>query len=74
MSMQHRTLQQSFTRLCLKWIEHVASPEYRTDPRNEQSQKIAQELLAAFRKQASEKYDGPTLDIMANPSGYLGMV
>ena len=27
MGKDHRTLQQSFTKLCLKWIEYVASDE-----------------------------------------------
>ena len=45
MSCEHRTLQQSFTRLCLQWLEHVASDEYRTDLRNEDSKKIAGKLM-----------------------------
>ena len=31
MSRDHRTLQQSFTKLCLQWLEYVASDEYRYD-------------------------------------------
>ena len=42
MASQHRTLQQSFTRLCLGWLAHVAKDEYRTDDRNEDSKKTAQ--------------------------------
>ena len=42
----HRTLQQSFTGLCLAWLQTVASPEYRTDGRNEYSQTVARKLLA----------------------------
>ena len=45
MSTEHRTIQQSFTKLCLQWIEHVADTEYRTDGRNEASQKVASELI-----------------------------
>lgn len=44
MNRQHRTLQQSFTRLCFAWIEHCASEEYRTDLRNEQTKKISEEI------------------------------
>ena len=50
MSREHRTLQQSFTRLCLKWIEYVASDEYRTDGRNHASNKIARELIDAWQQ------------------------
>ena len=64
MSRQHRTLQQNFTRLCLKWLEYVASDEYRTDGRNEQSKDIAQKLLAGFKDlQAKEGYTGSSLEI-----------
>ena len=72
MSVEHRTLQQSFTKLCLSWLEHCASDEYRTDGRNEQSQKIAKELLDGFKeKQIKEGYTGETLKLMSKPSGYL---
>jgi Mn-dependent DtxR family transcriptional regulator len=75
MSREHRTLQQSFTKLCLSWLEHCASDEYRTDGRNEQSQKIARELLDSFRdKQIKEGFTGETLKMMSKPSGYLGCI
>jgi len=48
MSREHRTLQQSFTRLCLKWLEHVASDEYRTDGRNEASHELCKDLIGAY--------------------------
>jgi hypothetical protein len=51
MSTEHRTLQQSFTRLCLKWLEHVAQDEYKTDPRNEASKSTAKELISKFREE-----------------------
>ena len=50
MSRQHRTLQQSFTRLCLKWIEYCASDEYRYDPRNEGSHDICKIIIESFMK------------------------
>jgi hypothetical protein len=75
MSREHRTLQQNFTRLCLKWLEHVASDEYSTDGRNEQSKEVAQTLLAGFKDlKAQEGYTGSTLEMMSKPSGYLGTI
>lgn len=35
MSSEHPTLQQNFTRMCVGWLEHVSTPEYYTDGRNE---------------------------------------
>lgn len=75
MSREHRTLQQSFTRLCLKWLEHCASDEYRTDARNEQSKRIAMELLKGFKElKEKEGFTGDTLKLMSKPSGYLGFI
>lgn len=75
MSHEHRTLQQSFTKLCLKWLEHCASDEYRTDGRNEDSQRIARELLSGFRdKQIRDGFTGETLKLMSKPSGHLGCI
>ncbi len=75
MSREHRTLQQSFTRLCLEWIEHVANDEYRTDGRNEGSKAVAKELLDGFRdKKILEGYTGNTLELMSKPSKYVGMI
>ena len=45
MTRKHRTLQQSFTKLCMQWIEKVASPEYTYDGRNEASHKQCKRLL-----------------------------
>ena len=70
MSVEHRTLQQSFTRLCLGWIEFVASDEYRTDPRNQDSKAVCMKLMQCFRREmASEGYTNETLDLMSKPSG-----
>ena len=41
----HRTIQQSFTRLCVEWLKTCASEDYRTDGRNEASHQVAKELL-----------------------------
>jgi ABC-type uncharacterized transport system ATPase subunit len=64
MSREHRTLQQSFTRLCLKWIEHVSKEEYRTDARNEQSKEICQKIVTDFKEK-----NGGFL-----PSEFLGFI
>ena len=49
MTFQHRTLQQSFTKLCLKWIETVASDEYRFDGRNQHSHEQCQKIVEAMK-------------------------
>jgi hypothetical protein len=58
MSMEHRTLQQSFTRLCLNWLEHCAKPEYRTDPRNEDSKRVAQLISTLLEKETGYPLSG----------------
>lgn len=42
---EHRTLQQSFTRLCVAWLSTCASDEYRYDGRNEASHIVAKALM-----------------------------
>ena len=74
MEMEHRTLQQSFTRLCLKWIEHVASEEYRYDLRNEQSHQTCKLMMDLFRDYQGLTFDGATLEMMSKPSGHLGTI
>lgn len=64
MGNEHRTLQQSFTRLCLKWIEYCAEDEYRRDLRNQASHDTAKKLVEPFR----EFFGGN------NPSDYLPMI
>lgn len=64
MSSEHRTLQQSFTRLCLEWIEHCASQDYRTDGRNESSHITCKAMVEAYK----EKKDN------FNPSEYLPFI
>ena len=51
MGKDHRTLQQSFTKLCLKWIEFVASDDYRHDLRNQDSHEICKKMIESFQKQ-----------------------
>lgn len=50
MANEHRTLQQSFTRLCLEWIEHCASQDYRTDGRNESSHHLCKAMVEAYKE------------------------
>jgi hypothetical protein len=50
MGKDHRTLQQSFTKLCLKWIEFVGSDDYRHDLRNQDSHEVCQKMIATFRR------------------------
>lgn len=49
MSREHRTLQQSFSRLVFSWLEFCASEYYRTDARNEATKKIASEMIEKFK-------------------------
>lgn len=48
MTREHRTLQQSFTRLCIEWLQTCADANYRYDGRNEASHKIAVELAQSY--------------------------
>jgi hypothetical protein len=50
MSREHRTLQQSFTRLCLKWLEHCADPTYGTDGRNMMSHDVCYEIIELWER------------------------
>ena len=54
MAVEHRTLQQVFTRLCVAWFEHLASlTEHQYDARNEASVKLAKKFIEA----TGDKYD-----------------
>lgn len=71
MQFQHRTLQQSFTKLVLKWIEHIASPAYNTDGRNEGSQKTAQKLMKGWEMLGKED---ETQTYHMNPSRWISCI
>lgn len=45
MGNDHRTLQQSFTRLCVAWIEHLAKQK-QSDLRNDASVKFAKKVVS----------------------------
>jgi hypothetical protein len=51
MAKDHRTLQQSFTKLCLMWIEYVSSDDYRFDGRNQDSHETCKKMVRAFQKE-----------------------
>lgn len=50
MERQHRTLQQSFTRLVVAWLVYAADPAYRTDLRNEGTHELAMSLLPLLKE------------------------
>jgi hypothetical protein len=49
MTFKHRTLQQSFTKLCFKWIEIVASDEYKYDGRNQYSHEQCKKIIEIIK-------------------------
>lgn len=75
MSREHRTLQQSFTKLCFSWIEHVASPKYETDLRNEASKETAQLLLSLLESYNEKQgFSGEAKKFMSLPSKHLSTI
>ena len=60
-SRQHRTLQQSMVRVMLATIEHVASDDYHTDGRNEQSKEVAKTIIKGFKSQVAIEQRGQFL-------------
>lgn len=72
MENEHRTLQQSFTRLVLQWLEHCATDKYRFDGRNEDTHRISKELVDAFSKLKEEQM--PHHWVGVKPSQFISMV
>lgn len=68
MGREHRTLQQSFTRLCLAWLEYVGSDQYRFDGRNESSHKTIKIMLEGYKK------NHPNPDYYLDPSKSLPFI
>jgi hypothetical protein len=67
MSREHRTLQQSFTRLCIGWIEHVASDDYYTDGRNQASKNFGVLMKKLFEDYSkTQQNDGELMYIIQN--------
>jgi len=71
MERQHRTLQQSFTKAVLMWLEHLATEDYHVDSRNEGSQTTARKLMEGWRMlgEADE-----TQTYGSKPSQWLRMI
>ena len=53
---EHRTLQQSMFRMFLELMEDMATGEYHTDGRNEDSKKMAKTLLEGFKLAKKQEY------------------
>lgn len=57
MNNEHRTLQQSFTKFCLQWLENVAErkgPQF-IDDRNKASQEVCENLMKGWKLHVSKK-------------------
>jgi chaperonin GroEL (HSP60 family) len=67
-SRQHRTLQQNMFRVMLQQIEHMATDEYRTDGRNEDSKEVAKAIVESFAKAKED------IARDSKPSQWLGTV
>ncbi len=65
MSNEHRTLQQSFTRLCLQWLEYIASTD-RVDGRNISSKKVAKELHEGFAEVIAKQNNISKEEVLKN--------
>ena len=53
---EHNTLQQSIFRMFLELVEEMATENYRTDGRNEDSKKMAKTLLEGFKQAKKQEY------------------
>ena len=82
---EHRTLQQSMFRMFLELVEDMASENYHTDGRNEDSKKMAQTLIKGFQMVKKQEYleqgvseqraeEYVTLGYGAKPSRYLPFI
>jgi len=81
MSKKHRTTQQSFTRMCLMWLEQVAERKgpQNIDGRNEASQKILEQMMDGFIKTIAVQNNVSEDEIRANwdvykPSKWLPFI
>lgn len=84
-SNQHPTLQQSALGLMLRVIEHMATDDYRTDARNEDSKKISRNLIDGFKIVKKQEYmdegisearaeEYVSTESGSKPSKYLGFI
>jgi hypothetical protein len=72
MSREHRTLQENFARLIFAYIEYMASDEYRTDGRNDQSKRFAELMLNGFEQETTKLFGEGTDN--RKPSKWLGTI
>lgn len=72
MSNEHRTLQQSFTRFCLQWLENVAERKgsQNVDLRNKASQEVCENLMKGWKLHISKKTNEGEITIQNNWSVY----
>jgi hypothetical protein len=56
MAREHRTHQQSFTRLCVVWLMYVGQEGYQTDPRNQCSADLGKEFVDCVDKRDIDPY------------------
>jgi len=84
-SNQHRTLQQSAFGMFLQLTEHMASDDYNTDGRNEDSKKVAIALVNGFKQAKKAEYisegvsearaeEYVSSEYGSKPSRYLGFI
>lgn len=81
---EHRTLQQSAFKMLLELVEEMATENYHTDGRNEQSKLMAQTLLKGFAMAKKEEYINQGVSeqraseyvsgVGAKPSRYLPLI
>jgi len=76
MANKHRTLQQSFTKLCLKWVEKVAADNYKFDGRNQKSHQTCKRIMEQWAKHNETDGEFMTPELMQGnpPSTWLPMV
>lgn len=81
---EHRTLQQSAFKMLLELVEEMATENYHTDGRNEQSKLMAQTLLKGFAMAKKKEYINQGVSeqraseyvsgVGAKPSCYLPLI
>jgi hypothetical protein len=67
MAREHPTLQQSFTKMCLEWVEKVAKDDYVFDGRNKASHVVCKKLIEDFDRDDEDNFGLP-------PSKHLPLV
>lgn len=79
MNKDHRSLQQSFTKFCLQWIENVAErkgPQF-IDARNKASQEVCETLMEGWKLHVAQKTGKITVEYnwsVYKPSKWLPFI